>query len=174
MAGGSKSKAKGSRGELELCKKLGAVFNGSFLRSSSSGAYIGGFNSHRKKNLSENQIRSLKSDIVPPDFMPRFVVESKLYSEIPYHQFFAGEHVALVDGWIKQVLETVDDDDFWALIFRADRRPWVILIEERHGGDLTLPDTHMFYKSSSGEKYILCNLDEFLTNAKDDVLKLTA
>lgn len=174
MAGGSKSKAKGSRGELELCKKLGAIFNGSFVRSSGSGAYIGGANSHRKSSLSENQIRSVKSDIVPPDFMPKFVVESKLYSEIPYHQFFSGEPVAMIDGWIKQILETVDDTDFWSLIFRADRRPWVILVEARHEKELHLPPTHMFYISSAGAKYILCNLDEFLANSKDDVLRLTA
>lgn len=173
MAGGSKSKQKGSRGELELCKKLGEVFDGSFIRSHGSGALVGGKNSHRKASLSENQIRGVKSDIIPPDFMPRFVVESKLYAEIPYHQFFSGEPVALIDSWISQILTTIDEDDFWALIFRADRRPWVILIEAKYAQNLNLPDTHFYYASSNESKYVLCNLDQFLHKCKDDILKLT-
>lgn len=174
MAGGSKSKAKGSRGELELCKKLGTVFDGSFVRSNNSGAYVGGANAHRKSTLSENQIRNVKSDIVPPDFMPKFVVESKLYAEIPYHQFFSGSPVALIDGWIEQILTTIDNDDFWVLIFRADRRPWVILFDASKKASLALPNTHMSYVDKKGDEYVLCNLDQFLEISKDHVLKLTA
>lgn len=53
---GRKSKDKGSAAERELCKLLGGIFNGPFIRSANSGAFVGGKNASRKANLSENQI----------------------------------------------------------------------------------------------------------------------
>lgn len=168
---GSKSKAKGARGERELCDKLAATFGGSFIRSNNSGAFVGGKNVHRKATLSESQLLGLKSDIVPPDHMPRLVVECKLYKEIPYHGFFSGAPIALIDGWIDQIKVTIDDGDFWALVFRADRRPWSILIPVNDRIDPNVCDFAMKYTSDA--TYWIFHLDEFLLKYKEIILEET-
>lgn len=170
---GSMSKAKGARGEREICDRLGEAFNGSFIRSNNSGAFVGGKNVHRKKNLSEGQIRNVKSDIVPPDHMPRFVVECKLYREIPYAGLVSGSPSALIDGWLDQTIITIDEGDFWALIFRADRRPWNIMIPRHKEIDPNDCDFFLRYTSGKGDKYDIFALDEFLIQYRDIVLKET-
>ena len=82
----SKSKTKGSSFEREVAKELSDLYNESFVRTPSSGAYIGGSNVARKEVLSEGQIQSFRGDIIPPDDWKYFNVECKSYADFPFHQ----------------------------------------------------------------------------------------
>ena len=52
----SKSKTKGSSFEREVAKDLSELYEDSFVRTPSTGAYVGGTNVIRKERLSEGQI----------------------------------------------------------------------------------------------------------------------
>lgn len=157
--GGSASKNKGKSGERELCKILEGYFGGSFIRVHNSGAFVGGKNASRKETLSKNQIRNAKADIVTPDHMPKFVLESKFYADFPFHMFLTNDNVPLLDGWIAQQLECVDTDDFWMVCFKINRKGWFGCIE--YSSDFKYK-THIRYKS-----YAVFNLKEFLEDNID-------
>ena len=74
---GSKSKTKGKIYEREVANFLSDLYNESFTRVPHSGAFIGGQNFSRIQNLSENQTRGFKGDIIPPDSFPLLVIEAK-------------------------------------------------------------------------------------------------
>jgi hypothetical protein len=99
----SKAKTKGSQFERELAKYLSDLYGESFVRIPNSGAYIGGLNTHRKTNLSENQIKSFKGDIVPPDSWVNFNAEAKNYNDFPFHQVVTGKCKQL-ETWLDQLL----------------------------------------------------------------------
>ena len=82
----AKSKIKGNAGERELCKLLSEIFLGSFVRVPNSGANVGGKNVHRRASLSTTQDRAFRGDIIPPDHLPKLIIESKSYKSFPFHQ----------------------------------------------------------------------------------------
>jgi hypothetical protein len=170
---GSKSKPKGGRGEREVCKILGDTFNGSFIRSANSGAYVGGTNKFRKQTLDSAQIKGLKGDIVPPEFMPKFVIECKLYADFAYHQFVTGSPIAQLDEWLDQALDCVDDGDFWVLTFRADRRAWAVAMPYDVFRTMQEPPQFIAYTDKQGRKYGITNLEAFVAANREQILKLT-
>lgn len=151
---GAASKNKGKSGERELCKMLESYFGGSFIRVPGSGAFIGGRNVVRKETLSDGQIRNSKADIITPDHMPKFVLESKFYADFPFHMFLTSKDVPLLDTWIGQQLDIVDPGDFWMVCFKINRKGWFGCIE--YSADFTYRN-HIRYKN-----YIVFNLKEFL------------
>jgi len=124
MSGGSKSKNKGSGAERALALILSEVFGKKFIRSASSGAYLGGTNIFRKNGLSSGQISNLKSDICPPDELRHIVVESKFYASFAFHQLF--DENKQLDEWIAQVLVGVDPGDIWMVAIKINRLGWFI------------------------------------------------
>ena len=107
----SPSKAKGSGWENEVAKYLSALYSESFIRTPSSGAFVGGKNKTRKEFLHEGQIRVFKGDIVPPMHWAHFNAEAKFYKDFPWHQIFTGK-CAILDAWIEQQYEAADNGDF--------------------------------------------------------------
>lgn len=172
MAGGSKSKNKGSGAERELCKFLGEVFDGSFIRSANSGAYVGGKNAFRKQTLSEGQVKNLKGDIVPPDFMPKLVLESKFYADFRFHQLMQPGPTPQLDTWIAQCLDAVDEGDLWMVAFKINLRGWYVAVPECFLKDFVFGN-HCMYTGEHGT-FCVTDLKEFFTRNKDAVLKLSA
>jgi hypothetical protein len=82
----SPSKNKGNSWERDVAKELSKLYGETFIRAPGSGAYTGGFNSHRKEYLHEGQIRSFKGDIIPGQSFPKMNAECKSYGEFPFHQ----------------------------------------------------------------------------------------
>ena len=107
----SKSKTKGSSFEREVAKDLSELYEDSFVRTPSSGAYVGGTNVIRKERLSEGQIQSFRGDIIPPDDWKYFNVECKSYADFPFHQLLYQGDVRLLDEWIEQLLDVAEDND---------------------------------------------------------------
>ena len=81
----NKSKTKGKTWERDVVLFLSELYNQSFIRVPNSGAYVGGKNEYRKAYLSEEQIKLMRGDIVPPLHYPNFLAECKNYEQFPFH-----------------------------------------------------------------------------------------
>lgn len=172
MAGGNKSKNKGSGAERELCKYLSDLFGGSFIRSNNSGAYIGGKNIFRKAALSENQVTNLKADIVPPDFMPRLVLESKFYKDFRFHQLMQPGPTPVLDAWIKQCIDIIDEKDFWLIGFKINLRGWFVAVPETFTPHLVFQN-YCHYESQYGIVRVT-ELKSFFEVNRASILNLSA
>jgi hypothetical protein len=172
MAGGSKSKTKGSTFERDLGKFLGETFNGSFIRSNNSGAQIGGKNSFKKNIFSKGQVLGLKGDLVAPDHMPKFVVEAKFYSEFRFHQLLQPGAVPQLDEWVSQCLQVVDPDDFWVIVFKINLRGIYVAIPEAFAPNFVFGN-HAVYTGDYGT-FRVTDMKTFFTANKEAVLKLSA
>lgn len=143
----NKSNQKGKRGERALCMMLGEIFGGSFIRTPNSGAFIGGKFATRMTQLSPDQVRHRKGDIVPPDDLPRLVIESKNYETFSFNALMDG-NVAKLDEWIAQVVTTVDHDDVWFICFTANYKPWYVVFPD--GGKVFDLGSHCRYHGKAG------------------------
>jgi hypothetical protein len=159
----SKAKTKGSQFERELAKYLSDLYGESFVRIPNSGAYIGGLNTHRKTNLSENQIKSFKGDIVPPDSWSYFNAEAKNYNDFPFHQVVTGKCKQL-ETWLDQLLAVAEPNDVNFLFFKLSRKGRFVCVQSK----LTWKSDNFIYFSS--EKYgdwIIIDFDQFWSKNKD-------
>lgn len=170
--GGARSKIKGSNGERELAKILSASLGGSFVRSAHSGALIGGKNVVRKQTLSKGQIISARGDIVPPDHMPHFVIESKSYSDFRFHQLLQPGHCTVLNDWIKQTIDIVDPEDQWFVGFKINLRGWFIAVPEQEANDYEF-ENYSLYLSPHG-KVRITDLRSFITTNRARIIDKTA
>lgn len=122
----SKSKAKGNAWELEVAKFLTDTYNESFLRVPSSGAFVGGKNTHRKATIDKAQLQSKKGDIHPPMGWNHFNLECKSYADFPFHQLWYAD-VKILDSWIAQQKEVEDEGDLNLILIKISRKEkWVV------------------------------------------------
>lgn len=166
------SKRKGNAGELELCKKLMAIFGGSFIRVPNSGAFTGGKNAFRKEILSETQNRTSKGDIIPPDHMPKLVLEAKFYKDFRFHQLLQPGPCAQLDEWIDQAMDAVDDGDVWFVCFKINLRGWYIAVPVE-GSETYFFENHCRYTGDYGT-FLVTSAIEFFTQNRDVLLRQTA
>lgn len=160
---GSKSKIKGSTFEREVASYLSNLYDDSFVRSSFSGAYIGKSNAHRKTHLSENQTKSFKGDIVPPDSWIKFNAEAKSYADFPFHQVLAGSCKQL-DGWLDQLMSVSDEGDLNILFVKINRKGRFVALQSKY---TWVTDQFMYYTSSKHGDWILADFDHFFNHNKD-------
>jgi hypothetical protein len=172
VAGGSKSKNKGSGYERDLGKFLGELFEGSFIRSANSGAFVGGKNSFRKKTLSTNQTAALKGDLVCPDFMSKLVIEAKFYAEFRFHQLLQPGAMPQLDEWAEQCLEAIDEGDLWLICFKINLRGQYIAVPKQFEEHFTFQN-HSVYNGKHGS-FIVTDLKTFFIDNKEAVLRLSA
>ena len=162
----SKSKTKGKSWERDVCLFLSEMYNESFIRVPNSGAYVGGQNEIRKANLSEEQIKLMRGDIIPPEDYPYFLAECKNYADFPFHQLILKNSIALLDSWIDQVEHDVTSEhDLWLLFIKITRKGQFILFNPKYLGDqlFSLP-YGVKYK-----KYWFCEMDYFFECYKDEL-----
>ena len=119
------------------------------------------------KNLSETQIRSAKSDIIPPDELKYMVIEAKNYSDLAFHQLLQGKCLQL-DSWIGQVLESREKNDFWMVIFKIDRKGIYVVFDEIHLKEF---DLNCFCKYN---KFIAVELTQFLEKNIESIKNLSS
>lgn len=162
---GSSSKNKGKSGERDVCKTLGEIFNGTFIRVPNSGAYVGGQNASRKQILHDNQIWLAKGDVIPPPFMKKFVVECKFYKDFAFHSLVR-ENVPALDGWIQQTIDCVDPGDFWFLCIKINRRGSFVVFDVEHKDHFVLGN-YTKYKT-----FIFTDMDTFFKTNRDKILEL--
>lgn len=153
----SKSKIKGSSFENELAKFLSQKYGQSFVRIPNSGAYIGGANTHRKSRLSENQIKSFKGDIVPPDTWTYFNAEAKNYAEFPFHLVLSGSCKQL-ETWLDQLMMVAEPNDVNILFFKIARKGKFVCVQSK----LTWKsDQFMYYTSQKHNDWVIFEFDHF-------------
>jgi hypothetical protein len=160
---GVKSKRKGNAGELELCKLLTEIFSGSFVRVPNSGANVGGKNVHRRTSLSVTQDRAFRGDIIPPDHLPKFIIEAKSYKEFRFHQLLQPGPCPMLNGWIKQTVDIIDPGDQWFVAFKISMKGWYIAIPE-HECEHYIFDNVCLYTSPHGRMRITDMLSFFRKN----------
>lgn len=159
----AKSKNKGNLFEREIAKYLSDLYGESFVRIPNSGAYIGGANTHRKNRLSENQIKSFKGDIVPPDSWVYFNAEAKNYADFPFHQLLTGKCKQL-DTWLEQLTVVAEPHDVNFLFFKINRKGRFVCVESR----LTWKSDNFFYYSSESNKdWVIIEFDHFWQQNKE-------
>ena len=122
----SKSKTKGNSWELDVAKFLTETYKETFLRVPSSGAFVGGKNSHRKSTLDQGQLQSKKGDIHPPTSWTHLNIECKSYADFPFHQLWTTD-VKILDSWIAQQKEVEDEGDLNLILIKITRKDkWVV------------------------------------------------
>jgi hypothetical protein len=160
---GAKSKIKGSNGERELCKLLTEIFSGNFARVPNSGAMVGGKNIHRRQVLSKVQDRAFRGDIIPPDHLPRLVIEAKSYKDFRFHQLLQPGPCLVLDKWIKQTIDVTDPGDQWFVAFKISMRGWYVAIPEDACGAYVF-ENHCLYSGVHGRMRVTDLLGFFRAN----------
>lgn len=160
---GSKSKNKGNTFEREIANFLSKLYSESFVRAPHSGAYVGGTNSYRKEYLSENQAKSYKGDIVPPDSWHNFNAEAKSYADFPFHQVLAGNCKTL-DAWLQQLMDVAEDGDMNILFMKFNRKGKFVAVQTKY---TWVTDNFMYYSSPKLGDWILIEFDHYFKLNKD-------
>ena len=161
--GGSKSKNKGNAYERVVAKFLSELYNESFVRAAHSGAYIGGRNTYRKNTLSENQIKSFKGDIIPPDSWDHFNAEAKSYADFPFHLLLTGECKQL-DSWLDQLLDVEDEGDMNILFMKFNRIGQYVAVQPKLTWKM---DNYIFYASKEYGDWLITELTSFFKNNQE-------
>jgi len=166
---GANSRNKGKNGERELCRLLADIFSGSFVRVPNSGAAVGGKNAHRRQTLSKSQDRSFRGDIIPPDHLPRLVIESKAYKEFRFHALLQPGPCAMLDDWIGQTIDIIDAGDQWFVAFKVCFHGWYLAIPESECPGYTFQN-HCAYTGAHGAFRVTALVD-FLRRNRDLVMQ---
>ena len=153
----NKSKAKGSGFERQFAKHLKEVFDLNFERVPNSGAFIGGNNVYRSKNLSDSQQLLFEGDIIVPDELSKIKFECKFYSNFPFHKLFSSK-VKQLDDWIEQAKDT---DKLWFLPFKINNKGVHLVFDSKYLNLFKLPNNYMIYK-----EYIIILMDSFFEQNK--------
>jgi hypothetical protein len=162
----SPSKQKGNRWERELAKFLGDTLGGSFMRCPQSGAFVGGQNASRKEYLSNGQVKLVKGDIIPPDNLPKLVIEAKSYKAFSFNQLVTSGDCKQLDEWISQTLDCIDQGDVWFTIFKINNLGSYICFDQTLQQHFVL-DNYSVYKN-----YIVTGFQTFLNSNKDAIISL--
>jgi hypothetical protein len=170
------AKAKGNSWERDLAKLLSKVFGYHFERNKNgSGAFVGGINAKRKEYLSDTQKLSFMADILPPDEMQKMCVEAKFYKDFPFHHFLINKEIPDVKSWIKQQLDVVEEQTFWFIAFKINHAGSYIIIPEslcKEFIDDRLGNRSIYFHNDL--RYIVADLETFITTYKDDIIKKCA
>ncbi len=160
---GSKSKNKGNAFEREIANFMSKTYNESFVRAAHSGAFIGGTNNHRKRYLSENQIKSFKGDIIPPDDWKHFNAEAKSYAVFPFHLMLTGDCKQL-DAWLGQLLDVEDEGDLNILFMKFNRIGQYIAVQPKLTWKM---DNYIFYSSKTHGDWLVTDFNNFFKHNQD-------
>ena len=164
----TKGKSKGNQGELKIAKFLTETFESKFLRVPNSGGAIGGANATRKAQMDSEQIAMFKSDIIPPSHMRKLVIESKFYKDFPFHKLGTDQHIAQLDKWIEQTLQTVDPGDIWFVIIRINHKGSFAVFDQQHFGTFAINNYARY------QDYVWVDFESFFTRNKSKIAELSA
>lgn len=166
-------KAKGSSWERDVAKYLSSLYDESFIKAPSSGAYIGGSNVSRKTFLDEGKIRTFKGDVIPGESFPLLNIEAKFYKDFPFHQMYSGECKQL-DTWIDQILVSADEKDINILALKFNRKGSFIGFQERIKKHIDINKNYFYYHNTklNHGPWIFTDFDQFWHSNKQTILKL--
>ena len=157
----NKSKTKGKIWEREVVLFLSELYKESFIRVPNSGAYVGGKNEYRKANLSVEQIKLMRGDIVPALQYPNFLAECKNYAQFPFHLLGHNHRIKLLDSWIDQVENDAKEDDAWLLFIKITRKGQYVVYNTKY--------LDPFHYGMKYRRYWFCEMEHFFEFHKDDI-----
>ena len=163
----SKSKTKGSSWERDVSKILAEIYDDSFIRVPSSGAFVGGMNVARKANMTEGQIQGFKGDIIPPDDWKYFNCECKNYADLRFHHLITDKDIPLLDEWIEQTLTAGAKDDFNIMFIKITRKGTYVAFQSLLTKHLQF-NRHVLYKD-----WIITDMDTFLSDNASSIKSLS-
>jgi len=162
----SAGKIKGNTGERKIADFLTKLYGQKFIRVPNSGAFLGGSNRFRKASLDAGQIATFKADLIPPSNMRKLVIESKFYGDFPFHNLFKNVDVPLLDKWIKQAIDSADDDDLWIVVFRINRKGAFAVFDKSLVNRFIIGD-YVSYKTN-----IITDFERFFTDNRDVIFDM--
>ena len=148
-------KRKGNAYERDVANDLSKRFNDVFRRVPQSGAFMGGVNRFKNKNLRKDAQEILAGDIICPKWFP-FVIEAKNYKDTPkIHNLFSRGDADL-DKWIAQSKgESEVAEKPWMITFKVTSirgKQFIVidgaLFKEKMGESLDAPCQYMLYKGT--------------------------
>lgn len=164
------AKVKGNTWERDCAKILTDIFGYHFNRNiSGSGNYVGGKNSFRKNILTEEQLQFTRGDISVPSEMKNMVIECKFYKEFPFHHFLVNKSIPILDKWIEQQFDIIDNNSFWFVAFKINRAGSFIAIPQYLIDIDNRLKNHAIYYCDN-KPYIIADFEEFLRLYKDDII----
>jgi Holliday junction resolvase len=158
----NKSKTKGKTWEREVANFLTKLYGEKFIRVPNSGAFVGGKNSFRKTSLQENQIKTFKGDIIPPDSWKYFNCECKSYANFPLHLLFTNDKISQLEAWIKQTLEASEQQDFNIILMKFNRKGKYVAYQGKWLTQMST-DKWLVYRSVDYGDWIFTDFDTFWT-----------
>lgn len=146
-----------------IANDLSDVFGLSFTRTPNSGAYVGGLNAFRMKQLSESQILLTEGDIIVPDELHKLKLECKSYKQLAFHQLFTS--CKQIDTWIDQARS---DDKIWFLIFKINRAGVYVCYDNKYYPTFDNVDVNILHYKN----YIISTYQGFFETNKDIILQM--
>ena len=156
----NKSKIKGSNFEREIATILSETYGKSFTRVPHSGSYVGGKNAFRKNILSEEQTKTFKGDIIPPDDWKYFNVECKNYESFSFSSLLTKN--ATLEKWIDQLEESESPHDFSFIVFKINYAGKFIVFDEFEKESLFFDSLNKIHYHYNNITWIISDFDSFL------------
>lgn len=148
----NKSKAKGTRAETDLVKKLRQHTGLGWERTPQSGAL--------------DEKHGLKGDVYVPKKQNKYCVEVKHYAESAIdHLILSGKNPLLIKWWLQTLREADQNEAIPLLIFKHDRSKWYAAIES-----CSLATEYITINRLS-LNFEVCMLDTWLELTKPEFIK---
>jgi hypothetical protein len=148
------SKSIGNGFERRVSKIFAKNLGGKWIRTPTSGGYVGGKNSTRIKTMDEKQVRLISSDIIPPKEYASFYIECKKRKEINFTAIAAG-NCKEFDKWIRQVYESGKQKTSIPMLIFSEKGGKVFICMQFHTGLID----HLFGDQSTAIHYYMNNGD---------------
>ena len=167
----SRQKQKGNAFERVIADHLTEVFQLKFFRTPSSGAYVGGRNFHRAKEMTNAQQLLLEGDIVVPEELDYLKFECKTLKKFSFSSLL--ESNAIFESWLEQA---VTDDKLWFLVFKINNRGTFIVYDKSVYDVFTHPkDNHVCYTHQGIDRDVVMErIDGWFEANKESLLKYGA
>lgn len=166
------NKNKGKSFEREVCAIFKGVFNLSFQRQGTSGAFVGGYNASRLVNMSLNQQLINRGDIIPPDELNHLAVECKARKDFAFHQLFNKSKE--LESWIDQSSH-MESDCLVLTIFKSNQKGIYVchnFENLRSINYLTYPyNDKLYFIERFDDKWVTLNKDKLLQMKELDQFK---
>lgn len=144
----STSKSIGNSFERRVATILSTKLGGNWIRTPSSGAFIGGKNIKRTSVMTQEQTRLFASDLIPPEEYSDVYVECKKRAKFNFSSLLGSGSIEF-DRWITQIMSSIG----------ASAAIPVLIFSEKFGKPyIALPYNYLCNKQSdTSEKFDVLN-----------------
>jgi len=163
----NKNKNKGKTFERQFAKHLTTVFGLSFNRVPNSGAFIGGQNFFRTKQLSNEQNLLFSGDVIVPIELKNFTFECKFYKKLGWQKLFDNEGESQLNKWIEQAKNDISRK-YWFVLFKINNMGGYVVFDKNLMSKYNCGTNYLIYKND----YCIISLDNFFEKNKDLILEM--